>query len=116
MIFKISLLILFNFEKIIYFNKIRKLRNTIKRIIFTNVNKNVNFYLNNIIDYYINFNKFLFINLKINSISKIIKIINNELFFIRNIKFIIFELNIENKKIINIVINVKYVFKLNVKK
>ena len=111
--FRISLLVSFNFEKTTYFDKIRKLRNAIKRTVFTNVNKNVNFYLNNAADCHINFNKFLFINFKINSISKIIKIVNNELFFVRDIEFIIFELNIENKKIINIVINVKYVFDLN---
>ena len=73
-------------------------------------NKNFEFYINNEIDTHIVYNKSLFNKIKLLKYNKQIKMFNEIYVDIKKIEFIIMNLKIKDKKIINTIIEMKYVF------
>ena len=97
--------------------KFMKFRNKIFRIFNIKRNnnhvKNFEFYLNNEIDSHMCHDKIFFHNFKSLTSIKTIEIINDELLIVKKIEFIIFDFNIEKRKMQNIVTKIKYVSKFD---
>ena len=94
-----------------------KFRNKIFRIFnikrSNNHVKNFEFYMNNEIDSHMCYDKFFFHDFKSLTSIKTIKIINDELLIVKKVEFIIFDFNIEKRKMQNIVTKIKYVSKFD---
>ena len=74
--------------------------------------KDFNFWLNNDVDNHMCYDKNLFHDLRLLTIMKIVEIVIDDIVVVEKIKFILFQFKINEQKIINIVIDVKYVFEL----
>ena len=111
----------FNQQHIVSMSKIRRVKvknnvyfnNCVKRIFKTMISKNSNFYLNNDVDCHMCHDKSLFINFQSLTIAKIIEMTNDALIAIKEVDSIIFEFNVHDKKFLNTIIDVEYVFNLN---
>ena len=71
--------------------------------------KDSNFFLDSETNTHLCYNKKLFHELKSFATIKIVEIVDNALLTIKKIEFIIFELNIDDKRVCNIIIDVEYV-------
>ena len=76
------------------------------------VHKDFNFWLNNDVDNHMCYNKNLFHNLRLLTTIKTIEIATRDVVVVEKVEFITFQLNVNELKITNIVIDVEYVSKL----
>ena len=87
------------------------IENSVRRLIYKF--KNFNFWLNNAANWHLYYDKTLMHDIKLFTTSKLTEIANEKLIIVKNIEFITFNLNIQDKKVKNTLFNDKYAFDLN---